>query len=87
MMLTAELAREKRCCGPSGCGTHAGDNLRYCVADECMAWTTARLMYRDAQTGAVYDQQMLDGRLQEIPVGFCALAPDAGGIFDLPDTD
>ena len=40
---TEDEAREKRCCGPEGCGAApyppmVGYDMRYCIASACMAW-------------------------------------------------
>lgn len=50
MLLTEGEAREKRCCGPSGCGDYGnpspdGSLQRYCAASACMAWSWAPLEY------------------------------------------
>lgn len=37
MMIEAE-ARQRRCCGPEGCGAPMPEVGRTCIAGECMAW-------------------------------------------------
>jgi hypothetical protein len=53
MILTEEVAKTKRCCGPEGCGGETTDNLyievsghrsRLCIGSACMAWCFATVV-------------------------------------------
>lgn len=37
-MKAEEQAREKRCCGPEGCGSSPNFYERMCIASDCMGW-------------------------------------------------
>lgn len=66
MILTEEEARQRRCCGPHGCGEARGESKpRFCIATQCMAW-----QWVDPKNDDALINEAAHGR----PYGFCGLA-------------
>ena len=38
MIVTEKEAKNKRCCGPDGCGDKPAIGPRLCIGSACMAW-------------------------------------------------
>jgi len=80
--MTEDEARQKRCCGPEGCGYPNGlDTVlaaestieiptRYCIASECMAWRCSEVWTGKEEA----DGHPMDTTKDSNTHGYCGLA-------------
>lgn len=85
-MINEDEAKQRRCCGPEGCGCKKPDSYhedgndviiisnteRYCAGPDCMGWRKSGSKFKDNQ-GKLHDRNLTDMG-EWIDVGYCGLA-------------
>jgi hypothetical protein len=75
MKIIETEAKNKRCCGPDGCGEQRHGNpevARWCIGSLCMAWRKVDQI-GIGPDGKLRDRD-LDGRTKWVYRGYCGLA-------------